>query len=116
MQQLFKDLKFGMFIHFNMCTYYADGPAWVKGYLGPATFNPGETIDTDAWADAAKFAGMAYAVLTTKHVGGFCLWDSKHTNYSVMHPDCPYQLQLVGLEQKRNSLPGCRRKRNQAFS
>jgi alpha-L-fucosidase len=39
---------------------------------------------------------MTYAVLTAKHVAGFCLWDSQYTTYDVMHPDCPYQQDLVG--------------------
>lgn len=90
----FLDLKFGMFIHYNMATY--QGVQWVEGYPSPSEFDPGvETINTDAWADAAVAAGMKYAVLTVKHVGGFCLWDSKYTTYDVMHPDCPYQKDLV---------------------
>ncbi len=94
LQQEFLDLKFGMFLHFNMATY--KGTQWVEGYESPATFDPGvETIDTDAWADAAVAAGMTYGVLTVKHVSGFCLWDSKYTTYDVMHPDCPYQKDLV---------------------
>lgn len=90
----FLDLKFGMFIHFNMATY--KGVQWVEGYPDPSEFAPGvEVIDTDAWADAAAAAGMSYAVLTAKHVGGFCLWDSKYTTYDIMHPDCPYKKDLV---------------------
>jgi beta-glucosidase len=90
----FLDLKFGMFIHFNMATY--KGVQWVEGYPDPSEFAPGvEVIDTDAWADAAAAAGMTYAVLTAKHVGGFCLWDSKYTTYDIMHPDCPYKKDLV---------------------
>jgi len=92
-QKEFRKLGFGMFIHYNMATY--TGEQWVVGYPDPSTFNPGGTIDTDAWADAAVAAGMTYGVLTTKHVGGFCLWDSKYTDYGVMHPDCPYQQDLV---------------------
>jgi len=83
-----------MFIHFNMATYV--GEDWVTGYRSPADFNPGvKTIDTDAWAEATESVGMKYAVLTVKHVAGFCLWDSKYTTYDVMHPDCPYQQDLV---------------------
>ena len=93
MQEEFLKLQFGMFIHYNMATY--KGVQWVSGYHSPADFNPGGRIDTDAWADAAKSAGMKYAVLTVKHVAGFCLWDSKYTTYDVMNPDCPYQEDLV---------------------
>jgi alpha-L-fucosidase len=94
LQKEFLELNFGMFIHYNMATYKE--VQWVSGYPSPSTFNPGvDTIDTDAWADAAVSAGMKYGVLTVKHVGGFCLWDSKYTTYDVMHPDCPYKKDLV---------------------
>ena len=93
LQEDFRKLEFGMFIHYNMATY--KGVQWVAGYHSPADFNPGGPIDTDAWADAAVSAGMKYGVLTAKHVAGFCLWDSKYTTYDVMHPDCPYRKDLV---------------------
>jgi alpha-L-fucosidase len=93
LQEDFRKLEFGMFIHYNMATY--KGVQWVSGYHNPADFNPGGTVDTDAWADAAVSAGMKYGVLTAKHVAGFCLWDSEHTTYDVMHPDCPYKQDLV---------------------
>ena len=93
MQDEFLKLKFGMFIHYNMETY--KGVQWVSGYQNPADFNPVGKIDTDGWADAAKAAGMKYAVLTAKHVSGFCLWDSKYTTYDVMNTNCPYQQDIV---------------------
>lgn len=93
LQAEFLKLKFGMFIHFNLETF--KGVQWVSGYHRPADFAPDGTIDTDAWADAAKSAGMQYAVLTAKHVSGFCLWDSRYTTYDVMNPECPYQHDLV---------------------
>jgi alpha-L-fucosidase len=93
LQADFRKLQFGMFIHYNMATY--TGEQWVTGYPDASTFNPGGKVDTDAWADAAVSAGMTYGVLTVKHVGGFCLWDSKYTTYDVMHPDCPYKKDLV---------------------
>lgn len=93
LQAEFLKLEFGMFIHFNMATFH--NVEWVVGYPDPSTFDPGGKVDTDAWADAAVAAGMKYAVLTAKHVGGFCLWDSQYTTYDVMHPDCPYQQDLV---------------------
>ncbi len=93
LQDDFMKLKFGMFLHYNMATY--KNGRWVVGYPDPSEFNPGGKVDTDAWADAAVAAGMKYGVLTAKHVSGFCLWDSKYTTYDVMHPDCPYQQDLI---------------------
>ena len=94
LQEDFRKLKFGMFLHYNMATY--KGAEWVAGYHSPADFAPGvDTIDTDAWAGAARSAGMKYGVLTVKHVSGFCLWDSKWTAYDVMHPDCPHKKDIV---------------------
>lgn len=89
----FRELGFGMFIHFNMATYV--GQQWVEGYPCPSKFDPGGPIDTDAWADAAKAAGMTYGVLTAKHVAGFCLWESSHTEYDIMHPKSPVQEDIV---------------------
>ena len=94
LQDDFLRLKFGLFVHFNMATY--KGVQWVSGYLDPSTFNSGgDAIDTDAWADATVSAGMRYSVLTAEHVSAFCLWGSKYTIYDVMHPDRPYQKDLV---------------------
>jgi len=93
LQDDFRKLEFGMFLHYNMATY--KNVQWVVGYPSPAEFNPGGKVDTDAWADAAVSVGMKYGVLTVKHVAGFCLWDSKYTTYDVMHPDCPYKQDLV---------------------
>lgn len=73
-------LKFGMFIHFNMGTYHEK--EWVEPGQDPKSFNPAK-LDCGQWADAAKSAHMKYAVLTTKHHDGFCLWDSKTTTYDV---------------------------------
>lgn len=76
----FTKLKFGMFIHFNMGTYHEK--EWVAPGQDPMSFNPTK-LDLEQWADAAKSAGMKYAVLTTKHHDGFCLWDTKTTDYDV---------------------------------
>ncbi len=76
----FCKLKFGMFIHFNMGTFHEK--EWVEPGQDPHSFNPAK-LDCYQWADAAKSAHMKYAVLTTKHHDGFCLWDSKTTTYDV---------------------------------
>ena len=76
LQQDFLTWKFGMFIHFNVATY--NEREWASGYEDPATFAPVK-LDCNQWADAATVAGMKYAILTVKHTGGWCLWDSEHT-------------------------------------
>lgn len=71
-----EQLKYGMFIHFNMNTYA--GAEYDKGKMPAEGFNP-QLLDVDQWIRTARDAGMKYAVLTAKHTGGFCLWDSKVT-------------------------------------
>jgi alpha-L-fucosidase len=79
-RQDFLKLKFGMFLHFNVATF-ADRE-WATGYEDPAIFAPAK-LDCRQWASAAKDAGMNYAVLTVKHTGGWCLWDSKYTTHDI---------------------------------
>jgi alpha-L-fucosidase len=79
-QQAWMDLKFGMFIHFGINTYY--DKEWSDGTLDISAFNPTE-LDTDQWCSVAKKAGMKYIVIITKHHDGFCLWNTKYTDYSV---------------------------------
>jgi alpha-L-fucosidase len=73
-------LGYGMFIHFGPNTFA--GVAWGDGSFPAAKFNPAR-LDTRQWAGTAAEAGMKYAVLTTKHHDGFCLWPSQFTDYSV---------------------------------
>ncbi len=53
------------------------------------TFNPVK-FNPQKWANAAKNAGMKYVIFTTKHHDGFCMFDSKYTDYKVTSPDCPF--------------------------
>ncbi len=75
-----ESLGYGMFIHFGMSTYVdnelPDGKAPAKTYAP-------DRLDVDQWISVARDAGMKYAVLTTKHVAGHCLWPSAHTDYTV---------------------------------
>lgn len=80
LRQEFLSWKFGMFLHFNMATF--NNQQWAGGYEDPATFAP-DKLDCGQWADAAKAAGMKYAVLTVKHTGGWCLWDSQYTTHDI---------------------------------
>ncbi|MHC5067280.1 MAG: alpha-L-fucosidase [Planctomycetota bacterium] len=47
-------------------------------------FNPSE-FDADEWADTFAASGAGYIVFTTKHHDGFCMFDSKHTDYDIMN-------------------------------
>lgn len=85
LQQDFVDLRFGMFIHFNIPTFAPDD--WPDPDLSPAVFNPTK-LDCNQWAMAAKSANMSYGCLTTKHHSGFCIWDTKTTDYNVMNSPC----------------------------
>ena len=87
--------RFGMFIHFGLYAVPARHE-WVKSkeaisdavydskYL--PRFNP-DLFDAREWASAAKAAGMKYAVLTTKHHEGFCMWDTATTDYKITKTD-----------------------------
>lgn len=56
----------------------------LKKTFNPLKFNP------QKWADAAKEAGMKYIVFTTKHHDGFCMFDSKYTDYKITDKECPF--------------------------
>ena len=84
--------RFGMFIHWGLYAIPARGE-WAKTWekIPEAQyqryfeeFNP-TRYDPAAWANLARRAGMKYAVLTAKHHDGFCLWDTKLTDYSATH-------------------------------
>lgn len=82
LQQGFVNLRFGMFIHFNIPTFMEDD--WADPDASPAIFNPAK-LDCNQWAQAAQSANMSYGCLTTKHHSGFCIWDTRTTDYNVMN-------------------------------
>lgn len=81
LQRAFLDLRFGVFLHFNMATY--QDREWGDPEGPTEAFSP-SALDTDGWADAAVSAGMRYGCLTTKHHDGFCLWPTKSGGDSVL--------------------------------
>ena len=91
----FQDARFGMFIHWGLYAIPGRGE-WVRSteqippenyeYLKDE-FNP-VNYDPRQWAKLCRQAGMKYAVLTTKHHDGFCLFDSKLTDFKSTNTPC----------------------------
>jgi len=114
----FLDQKLGLMIHWGVYSQlgmkeswplidhssYGNNPKWTRWQFPEdtdpkefkamysnlhKTFNP-VRFDPDEWAEFAKDAGFKYLLFTTKHHDGFCMWDTKVTNYSVTGPESPY--------------------------
>lgn len=67
-----------------------DGKAFRTQYEGlKKSFNP-VRFQPEKWADMAMRNGFKYLIFTTKHHDGFCLFDTKYTDYKVTSPDCPF--------------------------
>lgn len=92
--QWFEDLALGMFIHWSVDSQL--GSVISHSLVGsskdyqqrffndlPKTFNP-DKYNPDDWAVLAQLCGFKYAVFTTKHHSGFCMYDTKTTDFSIM--------------------------------
>jgi alpha-L-fucosidase len=110
-----QDLKFGLLMHWGTYSQWGIVESWsicpedlswatgarkkgvadnytdyVKAYENlKTTFDPVK-FDPEKWAAAAKDAGMKYIVFTTKHHDGFCMFDSKYTDYKITDANCPF--------------------------
>jgi len=104
--------RFGMFIHWGL--YAVPAGEWkgekvsgigewimergqipVSEYeLLAGQFNPVK-FDAEQWVQIAKNAGMKYIVITSKHHDGFCLWDTKYTDYDVVDAT-PFKRDILG--------------------
>ncbi len=81
-----QQLEFYAFVHFTVNTF--TDKEWGDGTESPSIFNP-EKLDTEQWVRAVKSAGMNGLILTCKHHDGFCLWQTKYTEHSVV--SSPYK-------------------------
>src|SRR5882757_2659527 len=87
--------RFGLFIHWGLYSLPARHE-WVKStermtnadYAKYSNCFEPDLYDPAVWADAAAGAGMKYFVVTAKHHEGFCLWDSKHTDWKATNTPC----------------------------
>jgi len=88
----FNDNKFGMFIHWGFYSQIALQEQVFARYdmrredyeeyahtFNPIKYNPAE------WVSLAKRVGMRYICFTAKHHDGFCMWNTKYTNYNIMN-------------------------------
>jgi alpha-L-fucosidase len=100
----FQNARFGLFIHWDMSSVAGTEISWSRGGTRPLDitgdpagyvedsnydnlykrFNPIK-FNAEQWVLIARKAGMKYIVFTAKHHGGFCMWDTKYTQYSIMH-------------------------------
>jgi len=107
-----REARFGMFIHWDMSSLAGTEISWSRkgsrpldvtgdpaGYVEDPRydhlyekFNP-KKFNAAAWVQLAKDAGMNYIVFTAKHHGGFCMWDTKVSDYSIMHS--PFKRDVV---------------------
>ena len=86
-----RDARFGLFVHFGLFSLPTQEPRRMDKYFTlpieefyslKDQWNP-PRVDVDQWARLAKAAGMKYVVLVTKSHDGWCLFDSKHTDFDV---------------------------------
>jgi len=98
--EMWKDARFGMFIHWGPVTLKGTEIGWSRGKEVPIEeydalykrFNP-VNFDAEAWVKLAKDAGMKYIIFTSKHHDGFCMWDTKYTDYNIMNS--PFKRDVV---------------------
>ena len=117
-EQWFMDLGFGMFIHWSfdsqvgaVISHSMAGASadYLQRFVNelPQTFNP-RKFAPDDWATLAKLAGMRYVVFTAKHHSGFCMWDTKTTNFNVMNTPFKRDIlkEVIDAFRKRNIAVG----------
>ena len=111
--ETFRDRKLGLMMHFGVYSQVGLIESWPlvdedahwsrreverdlssdefkKGYYALSkSFNP-VRYRPEAWAAAAVRGGFKYVIFTTKHHDGFCLYDTKYTDYKTTDPACPF--------------------------
>jgi alpha-L-fucosidase len=86
-----RDQRFGMFVHWGPVSLKGTEIGWSRGAQVPVEeydnlyrqFNP-TLFDAGEWVRIARETGMKHLVFTTKHHDGFCMWDTKQTDYNIM--------------------------------
>jgi alpha-L-fucosidase len=87
-----REARFGLFIHWGPVSLKGTEISWSRGAPIPIAeydslyrqFNP-TNFNATEWMKVAREAGMKYVVFTTKHHDGFCMWETRQTDYNIMH-------------------------------
>ena len=96
-----REARFGMFVHFGLFSLPTEEPRRMDKYFQlpieefhslAGRFDP-KQCDPEQWASLASRAGMKYLVLVAKSHDGWCLFDSRHTEFDVMAT--PYRRDLL---------------------
>ncbi len=101
-RKTFRNDRFGLFIHWGIFSIPGDGE-WVmnnrnitvKNYKRLMDFFNPLDFNAPQWVSMAKDAGMKYITLITRHHDGFSMWNSKYTDYNIMHT--PFKKDVVKL-------------------
>lgn len=101
-RQTFEDNKFGLFIHWGLYSVIGRGE-WVlnndnikfSNYRKLESFFNPEQFDPAAWVRMAKGAGMKYITFVTRHHDGFSMWDTKYSDFNIMHT--PYKKDILKM-------------------
>jgi alpha-L-fucosidase len=102
-EEWLRDLGFGLFIHWAhdsqlgiVISHSLAGASddYCRRYFDelPKTFMP-DKFNAAKWARLAKIMGVKYVVFTTKHHSGFCMWNTKTTNFGIMNT--PYKKDIL---------------------
>ncbi|MBN1971341.1 MAG: alpha-L-fucosidase [Candidatus Delongbacteria bacterium] len=108
-----QDYKFGLMMHWGPYSQWGVMESWTicsEDWIGrdlgrfenysdyledyenlQRTFNPFD-YNPEKWVNAAKNAGMKYVVFTTKHHDGFCMFDTKTTDYKITSKKTPFSI------------------------
>ena len=96
----FSDSRFGIFIHWGLYSMFAQGEWYMqneninnKEYAKSADAFYPHAFDAKKWVSTFKKSGARYICFTTRHHDGFSMWDTKQSDYNIMHT--PYGKDVV---------------------
>ena len=112
LEEEFMDWGLGLFVHWSLDSQLGSvishsmvgaSEEYLDKYINelPKSFYPGK-YDPEEWMRLASLAGAKYMVFTTKHHSGFCLWDTRTTNFNIINT--PYGKDII-----RDYVDACRK-------